>query len=101
MISAYIFTFSLFRNYAYEVALTEQVTVKFDGGLALTQVILGYLLAIIGGVLVVSSSWALGIIGTYNGDYFDILMEERITQVNKNNNNLFLFNLFFFFLIII
>jgi len=28
----------------------------------------------------VSSSWALGVLGTYNGDYFRILMEERITQ---------------------
>lgn len=32
-----------------------------------------------GNVLVLTSMWALGITGTYLGDYFGILMEEMVT----------------------
>jgi len=39
----------------------------------------GYLLAPIGGVLVLSTYYRLGITGTYLGDYFGILMSERVT----------------------
>lgn len=31
-----------------------------------------------GNVLVLSSMWALGVTGTYLGDYFGILMEEKV-----------------------
>lgn len=40
---------------------------------------LGYTLLAIGNTLVVSSTYALGIVGTYLGDYFGILMEEPVT----------------------
>jgi len=42
--------------------------------------VLALSLYVVGGILVFTSSWALGILGTYNGDYFGILMEERITH---------------------
>jgi hypothetical protein len=34
---------------------------------------------VLGNVLVLSSMWALGLTGTYLGDYFGILMEKRVT----------------------
>ncbi|OLY84128.1 Phosphatidyl-N-methylethanolamine N-methyltransferase [Smittium mucronatum] len=37
-----------------------------------------------GGVLVVSSTYALGFTGTYLGDYFGILMKERVTSFPFN-----------------
>ncbi|KAG2231044.1 hypothetical protein INT48_007555 [Thamnidium elegans] len=37
------------------------------------------LLFITGNILVLSSMWALGVTGTYLGDYFGILMKERVT----------------------
>lgn len=37
-----------------------------------------------GNILVLSSMYALGITGTYLGDYFGILMEERVTSFPFN-----------------
>lgn len=38
-----------------------------------------YTLLACGNILVVSSTWALGITGTFLGDYFGILMDEMVT----------------------
>lgn len=40
---------------------------------------LAYTLLAIGNTLVLSSMWALGVTGTYLGDYFGILMDHRVT----------------------
>jgi phosphatidylethanolamine N-methyltransferase len=40
-----------------------------------------------GNILVISSMWALGITGTYLGDYFGILMEDRVTSFPFNVTN--------------
>lgn len=40
---------------------------------------LGYALIGAGNILVLSSMWALGVTGTYLGDYFGILMSKRVT----------------------
>lgn len=40
---------------------------------------LAYLLIGGGNVLVLSSMWALGVTGTYLGDYFGILMDKMVT----------------------
>ncbi|KAI9795779.1 MAG: Phosphatidyl-N-methylethanolamine N-methyltransferase [Candelina submexicana] len=37
-----------------------------------------------GNVLVLSSMWALGVTGTYLGDYFGILMDDRVTSFPFN-----------------
>ncbi len=37
-----------------------------------------------GNVLVLSSMWALGVTGTYLGDYFGILMDHRVTSFPFN-----------------
>jgi phosphatidylethanolamine/phosphatidyl-N-methylethanolamine N-methyltransferase len=39
----------------------------------------GYGLLVCGNVLVLSSTWALGITGTFLGDYFGILMDDIVT----------------------
>ncbi|CAH4032810.1 unnamed protein product [Pieris brassicae] len=41
-------------------------------------------LIIVGQVLVVTSTYQLGIVGTYCGDYFGILMKERVTEFPFN-----------------
>ena len=43
-----------------------------------------YVLIASGNVLVLSSMWALGITGTYLGDYFGILMDHRVTSFPFN-----------------
>lgn len=40
---------------------------------------IAYLLLAIGNTLVLSSMWALGVTGTYLGDYFGILMDDMVT----------------------
>ncbi|KAL8964115.1 MAG: hypothetical protein Q9183_004689 [Haloplaca sp. 2 TL-2023] len=43
-----------------------------------------YGLIALGNLLVLSSTWALGITGTYLGDYFGILMDEPVTSFPFN-----------------
>ncbi|KAG0353435.1 Phosphatidyl-N-methylethanolamine N-methyltransferase [Podila minutissima] len=49
---------------------------------------MAYILFGVGNILVLSSMYVLGVTGTYLGDYFGILMEERVTSfpfsVNEN-----------------
>ena len=40
-----------------------------------------------GNILVLSSMWALGVTGTYLGDYFGILMDDRVTSFPFNVTN--------------
>jgi len=72
-----IFSLGIIRDFFYEQALRDQPaldilqtpTIKYAaGGLFLT-----------GNVLVITSMWALGVTGTYLGDYFGILMDSRVT----------------------
>ena len=46
--------------------------------------LLAYALIGAGNILVLSSMWALGITGTYLGDYFGILMDEPVTSFPFN-----------------
>ncbi|RUP47902.1 LOW QUALITY PROTEIN: phospholipid methyltransferase-domain-containing protein [Jimgerdemannia flammicorona] len=46
--------------------------------------VLAALLFVTGNTLVLSSMWALGVTGTYLGDYFGILMKERVTSFPFN-----------------
>merc|ERR1711939_1128274 len=63
-----IFGLGIFRDSLYKTALEEQPLYP-----PLLQPSLGVLLFCTGNVLVLSSMWALGITGTYLGDYFGIL----------------------------
>ncbi|KAI4173220.1 MAG: hypothetical protein LQ348_006629, partial [Seirophora lacunosa] len=45
---------------------------------------IAYALIVCGNILVLSSTYALGITGTYLGDYFGILMDEPVTSFPFN-----------------
>lgn len=72
-----IFSLGIFRDFVYERALRSQPTsvtleiwqIKYAAG-----ALFGF-----GQLLVITSIWALGLTGTYLGDYFGILMSHRVT----------------------
>lgn len=71
-----IFTLGLLRDHLYHSALSVQPKADF---LSYAEVkLVAAVLFAVGGTLVVSSMWALGVTGTYLGDYFGILMDERV-----------------------
>ena len=72
-----IFLLGIFRDYVYHQALLSQPTLP----LLLTPPFQALSITLIGlgNVLVLSSMWALGITGTYLGDYFGILMDKKVT----------------------
>jgi phosphatidylethanolamine N-methyltransferase len=72
-----IFTLGIIRDYLYEQALREQPAL--DILLTPSAKQLAIALFVTGNTLVVTSMWALGVTGTYLGDYFGILMDARVT----------------------
>eukprot|EP01098_Paradermamoeba_levis_P004507 TRINITY_DN1928_c0_g1_i1.p1 TRINITY_DN1928_c0_g1~~TRINITY_DN1928_c0_g1_i1.p1 ORF type:complete len:367 (-),score=104.02 TRINITY_DN1928_c0_g1_i1:110-1210(-) len=82
--AAYIFTFSAFRNYFFHLALLDQPTVEVSPTILSLFQAASIFCYVAGAILVASASWLLGIVGTYNGDYFHILMDERLTQFPFN-----------------
>ncbi|RKF77728.1 Phosphatidyl-N-methylethanolamine N-methyltransferase [Golovinomyces cichoracearum] len=72
-----IFSLGIIRDLLYERAIREQPALSS----LMTPLfkILSYCLLAAGNILVFSSIWALGITGTYLGDYFGILMENVVT----------------------
>ncbi|KAL2419721.1 Phosphatidyl-N-methylethanolamine N-methyltransferase [Exophiala dermatitidis] len=68
-----IFSLGILRDSLYKSALDEQPLYP-----PLHQPVLGAVLFAIGNVLVLSSMWALGVTGTYLGDYFGILMDHKV-----------------------
>lgn len=72
-----IFSIGIFRDFLYERALRSQpshplLETEHSNYIA-------YALLACGNILVLSSMWALGLTGTYLGDYFGILMDEMVT----------------------
>ena len=47
----------------------------------------GYALVALGNILVISSTWQLGITGTFLGDYFGIVMDSMVTGFPFNITN--------------
>ncbi|OCB88881.1 phospholipid methyltransferase [Sanghuangporus baumii] len=75
-----IFSFGVLRDSLYHRALSEQpshLILPNDPPLNL-HIVLPVLLFVAGQTLVISSTWALGITGTFLGDYFGILMDHRV-----------------------
>ena len=68
-----IFSLGILRDHLFNLALDEQ---PYYPPVHLPR--LGAVAFVIGQVLVLSSMWALGVTGTYLGDYFGILMEEMV-----------------------
>ncbi|KAF1817516.1 phosphatidylethanolamine N-methyltransferase [Eremomyces bilateralis CBS 781.70] len=78
-----IFSIGIIRDLLYERALREQPS---SPTLASSPIVnpLAVMLFASGNVLVLSSMWVLGVTGTYLGDYFGILMDEKVTSFPFN-----------------
>ncbi|KAI1258052.1 Phosphatidyl-N-methylethanolamine N-methyltransferase [Eutypa lata] len=76
-LAATIFSLGLVRDFLYERALRQQPSYPVLDQPAVKWLAYGLLAS--GNVLVVSSTWALGITGTFLGDYFGILMDHMVT----------------------
>jgi phosphatidylethanolamine N-methyltransferase len=76
-LAATIFSIGLVRDFLYERALRNQPSHPLLSTDLATYV--GYALIAGGNILVLSSTWALGITGTFLGDYFGILMDDMVT----------------------
>lgn len=86
VLAATIFLLGIYRDHVYHNALLAQPT--YGPMVQSTAVKAAAVAAFsVGNVLVVSSMWALGVTGTYLGDYFGILMKERVTAFPFNVNN--------------
>jgi len=72
-----IFIASSARDYVFKLALEEQPKIAELNSYYFVTVI-PYTLAAIGLVLVLTSFWTLGITGTFLGDYFGILLKDKI-----------------------
>ncbi|ORX40271.1 phospholipid methyltransferase-domain-containing protein [Kockovaella imperatae] len=72
-----IFTLSATRDSMYLAAIKDQPAMALLNN-SLVKAI-GFATFAAGQVFVLSSMWALGVTGTYLGDYFGILMSKRVT----------------------
>lgn len=77
VLAIWIFFFSLYRDTLVLRAIKEQPTVEWLDSTAFHS--LAGLCTIIGGTFVLTSFYQLGFFGTYLGDYFGILMKEKVT----------------------
>ncbi len=80
-----IFSLGLLRDFLYERALRDQPPHPLLEGELPTYA--GYALLAIGNILVISSTWQLGITGTFLGDYFGILMDSMVSGFPFNITN--------------
>ncbi|KAJ7585172.1 phospholipid methyltransferase-domain-containing protein [Mycena floridula] len=71
-----IFSFGILRDYLYHNALADQPRKAILPEPYATVV--PAVLFVLGQTFVVTSTWALGITGTFLGDYFGILMDHRV-----------------------
>ncbi|ODM21720.1 Methylene-fatty-acyl-phospholipid synthase [Aspergillus cristatus] len=69
-----IFSLGILRDHLYQLALADQPYYA-----PVHRPILGAVLFGVGSILVLSSMYALGVTGTYLGDYFGILMDAPVT----------------------
>ncbi|PPR02531.1 hypothetical protein CVT24_001957 [Panaeolus cyanescens] len=71
-----IFSFGMLRDHLYQQALLDQPKQAILPQEYAT--IVPAALFILGQIFVVTSTWALGVTGTFLGDYFGILMDHRV-----------------------
>ncbi|KAK4044214.1 phospholipid methyltransferase-domain-containing protein [Parachaetomium inaequale] len=84
-LAATIFSLGLVRDFLYERALRDQPShPALDDPLVKYA---AYALLAVGNLFVVSSTWQLGITGTFLGDYFGILMDDIVTGFPFNVTN--------------
>ncbi|KAF8153927.1 phospholipid methyltransferase-domain-containing protein [Crassisporium funariophilum] len=71
-----IFSFGILRDQLYHLALFDQPKQAMLP--EQYAIIVPAVLFIVGQIFVITSTWALGITGTFLGDYFGILMDHRV-----------------------
>jgi len=76
LLALLIFGFGVLRDHLYQRALGDQPRVPMLPEPYASQI--PVIMFVIGQVFVVTSTWALGITGTFLGDYFGILMDHRV-----------------------
>ncbi|KAK4049222.1 Phosphatidyl-N-methylethanolamine N-methyltransferase [Microbotryomycetes sp. JL221] len=81
-LAATIFSLGILRDHLYQIALQDQPTSPLLAHAEFKLIAIASF--IIGGVLVLSSMWALGVTGTYLGDYFGILMDHKVESFPFN-----------------
>ncbi|KAG0347346.1 Phosphatidyl-N-methylethanolamine N-methyltransferase [Podila humilis] len=79
-----IFVLGLVRDGIFKWAIGHQPQAQCMNQLPFQ--VLAYLFFGIGNIFVLSSMYVLGVTGTYLGDYFGILMDERVTSFPFNVN---------------
>eukprot|EP00758_Cryptobia_borreli_P003092 Tbor_TRINITY_DN3522_c0_g1::TRINITY_DN3522_c0_g1_i1::g.2932::m.2932/K00550/OPI3; methylene-fatty-acyl-phospholipid synthase len=72
----------MYRTYLFNIAVEANKALKLTNNANVQKVlsVIGFISSAGGMTLVFSSYYRLGITGTYLGDYFGILMKERITS---------------------
>ena len=83
-LATYIFCFSAYRDYLFDQTMRSQAPWDLLASLSSITHPVAYVLFAVGGIFVLSSMWALGITGTYLGDYFGILMDAPVTSFPFN-----------------
>ncbi|KAL1637991.1 Phosphatidyl-N-methylethanolamine N-methyltransferase [Diplodia intermedia] len=73
-----IFSLGIIRDIIYKTALESQPELPLLANPTFRAAAYGLLAS--GNVLVLSSMWALGVTGTYLGDYFGILMDDKVSS---------------------
>lgn len=81
-----IFSLGIYRDHVYHQALTNQPTFEPWLNSYLIKALAIFTFSF-GNVLVLSSMYMLGVTGTYLGDYFGILMKERVVGFPFNIND--------------
>ena len=76
-LAATIFGLGLVRDWFFHAAINDQPSHPQLQSVYVQAA--AYTLLACGNTLVISSTWALGITGTFLGDYFGILMDEMVT----------------------
>ncbi|KAH8077391.1 phospholipid methyltransferase [Cristinia sonorae] len=71
-----IFSFGILRDTLYERALKDQPKQAILP--EPLNVVIPAILFLVGQTFVITSTWALGVTGTFLGDYFGILMDHRV-----------------------
>ncbi|KAF9221837.1 phospholipid methyltransferase [Gyrodon lividus] len=71
-----IFSFGILRDHLYQRALADQPRVPLLPEPYATMV--PVIMFVLGQIFVVTSTYALGVTGTFLGDYFGILMDHRV-----------------------
>ncbi|KAH8831126.1 phospholipid methyltransferase [Flagelloscypha sp. PMI_526] len=90
-LAACIFSAGMFRDSLYRAALQSQPQVELLP--EPLDIVLPVMLFFVGQIFVITSTWSLGITGTFLGDYFGILMDHRVEgQLTLFRDHRFPFN---------